>query len=238
MKKHNITVIIPVFNIAKRGFQRLDNSIYSLSKQNCDIIVSCGSWESEHHKIKSICKKYNVKYIHTPSKEFNKPILLNIGLKQVNTEYVMCTDVDYIFSFDFIELLEKNRNESIFICKKVLMLQNQDLSRGVINNVRYVNFYPNKYGKLADGACQFAHIAWFEYCGGYDERMSGWAAMDNDMTKRAKLYGLELYWLEEGTIYHQWHAVEKYRKARDMSKIKRNHKLLQNDQTIVRNIQK
>lgn len=235
MKPTNITVIIPVFNIARRGYNRLKHSLYSLSKQDCTVIVSCGSWDAEYNRIKNICTDFNVMCIYTPMPKFNKPILLNRGITQVKDGYVMCTDVDYIFGKDFIECLKKNAKSDRFICKEVMMLPQQELSYKIIDAGKYKDPYPNKYGRVADGACQFASLEWFKSCGGYDERMFGWCAMDNDMTKRADLRGMEMMWMKESVIYHQWHTIEKYRKARDIHQSKLNHKILKNDNSIIRN---
>ena len=45
-------------------------------------------------------------------KDFNKPILLNEGIKRTTGEYILCTDADYIFRSDFSECLLNNIKEN------------------------------------------------------------------------------------------------------------------------------
>ncbi len=226
-----MNVIIPVYNIRKRGYERLHFSIYSLQNQSVvpNIYICDGSSMGQEHDIRNIAKTNGANYIHVDLKEFNKPILLNKGLAICNDEPTMCTDVDYIFKKDFCKTLMKNYKDDRYIVKQVMMSPTRLPTQKMIDDWDFPMIYLNKYGKMADGACQFASKEWFNRCGGYDERMAGWGCMDNQMTKRASLGDMEVFWMEESVIIHQWHKVEKGKKARDITNAKRNRNIL--DQT-------
>lgn len=229
MENNKISVIIPCFNIKRRGFFRLQFLLYSLSKQSIipEVIVSDGSFANEYKFIARICNKFSfVRYIHTPIKEFNKPILLNRGITQSKSQWICCTDVDYVFREDFCHELLKHSGKDRFICKQVMMSPQRNVNIEQVDFWDWPHIYKNHYGKKADGACQFSHREWFYYCGGYDERMAGWCAMDNQMTLRAKLAGKEVYWMEDSEIVHLWHAVEKFKKPRSLAQMKKNFQIL------------
>ncbi len=237
------TVIIPVHNLRHRGFERLINCIYSLCLQDTPVkTIVCDSSElSQYNQLKHIIgskftDKQRISHLRVDSPEFNKPLLLNHGIIKAKTKYVMCTDADYIFRKDFIKCLEDTIVPRRMVIKKVLMLPTKEITPEMVRNW---GVFPeskyNEYGDLADGGCQFTTRAWFLYCGGYDERMSGWCGMDNDMTKRFKADGRELHWMDNSEFYHQWHKVEKGGNPKEIAKMQRNWKIRDTDESIIRN---
>lgn len=228
-----VTVIIPVHNLERRGLDRVYWSLMSLSLQTQvpKMIVS----DSSKRDITSYLPFDFVRLIRNPREEFNKPKLLNDGIKEADTKYVMCTDADYLFSFNLIERLLARADSTSFFIKRVIMLPNQPISK---SRIEKWDFQKGDYapgGRTADGGCQFAPKAWFTYCGGYDERMKGWCGMDNDMTKRARLAGMNVQWFDEGEILHQYHKQEKLKKGPDIVQSKQNWRIRDNDNTIFRN---
>lgn len=239
----NTTVIIPVHNLRRRGYERLINSLYSLALQDIPVkTIVCDSSERSqfdqlNHIIRSkFTKDVGISHFKILIDEFNKPLLLNFGIKEASTKYIMCTDADYIFRKDFIRCLEDSTMPRRMTVKKVLMLPNKEITTDMVRNWGvFPDCSHNEFGELADGGCQFATKAWFVYCGGYDERMSGWCGMDNDMTNRYKGYGGEVYWMDQSEFYHQWHRVEKGSNPQDRAKMQRNWRIRDTDESIIRN---
>lgn len=235
-----IEVIIPIHNLRKRGFERIRNSIYSLNIQKINVNINlCDSSNlDEHNQLIEELKglKYTMHRIKG-LKEFNKPILLNEGVKRTTGNFILCTDADYIFRDDFSECLLNNIQPNRMIIKKVKMLpKNLMTNESRIENWFFPDLPLNPFGEWADGGCQFAHRSWFEHCGGYDERMNGWCGMDNDMTQRFKRNGGDLFWMNESEFLHQWHPIMKGKNKNEIAKTKSNWYIRDNDKTIIRNI--
>jgi len=224
-----IDVVIPIYNIKKRGFDRLDYMLYSLHKQDVrKAIIVDSSNDGGEHEIKHITKNYNFgQYLHLRSQEFNKPKLLNYGIGQATTDYIMCTDVDYIFSSDYIRVCKVHRSETKMLYKEVQMLPKMIIRKKNIDIWQFPKTTDNPHNKLANGACQYTTRKWFIE-NPYDERMSGWGVMDNMNCYMAKKSGLEIEWLDQGKILHQWHQVYKLRTSQSHKDFNRNVQILHN----------
>lgn len=218
-----IDVIIPVYNIQERGFNRVYLSCYSAKS---DVIIVDGSEYCHYIALNERVKKLpNVTHIWFPLKSFNKPKLLNEGIRQSKKEWVMCSDCDYIFKYDLFAVCQKYRHENRMLFKEVLMLPNTNLT---VNRVDQWKFPPsklNEWGKLANGAMQYTTRKWFLE-NPYNEQMEGWGAMDNMTAYLAVKSGLELFWVKESEILHQWHRVGKFRTKDDKAKFDNNQKIL------------
>ncbi len=114
------SVIIPVYNISKRGAQRLYFSLLSLQPQDCNIIVVDGSDENQHFQIMEICSHFECQYEYYPTVEFNMPILHNRGIRLSKTEWILTTGADFLFAPDFMEVCKTYRNKKRMLFKEVL----------------------------------------------------------------------------------------------------------------------
>lgn len=230
-----ITVIIPVHNL-DRGLERVYFSLYSIYVGGFTphVIVVDSSTDRYYNNLHNLIKGFDfVTHIRRPNKEFNKPRLLNEGIKASNSDFIMCTDADYLFSHDFFSTL--NPTSAAMITKRVIMLPKQVVSEQKIEDWDFVKGDVAPGGRDANGGCQLASREWFEYCGGYDERMKGWCAMDNDMVLRAERFGLRVHWHGPGEILHQYHRQEKLKKGDDIAQSKRNWNIRDHDKSIIRN---
>lgn len=215
-----ITVIIPVYNIAKRGFHRLDLGLYSLSKQGCKVIVCDGSDSTEKASIKKICKQFeNVRYVHFPMEKFNKPLLHNSGVILSTTDWVLCADADFCYSPGFIKSLENYCTDPENFTIKLIHTSNDTKpTRRNVDQWFWTGKKPFPFGVMAN-ALQLFSKTWFTHCGGYDESMEGWGAMDNDMVNRAKLANMHIHYIshDEGPeVMHIFHKQEKDWNGPDM----------------------
>jgi len=238
-----IDIVIPVHNL-RRTLNRVYFSLYSLSKQLSFInrvYVSDSSDEGLYQALNGLIKTFPfVTHLWKKHYEFNKPLLYNRVLKITKAEWIMFTDCDYLFQKDLLRACRRHRGQDRLLLKEVKSLPNMNMS---IPRIETWNFpklhnydYINKMGEnLANGACQYGTVEWFRKVGGYDERMSGWSAMDNDMVNRAKRDGLKIQWIKESQILHQFHRSEKYDSFESKKQYARNQKLLHSDKSIVKN---
>jgi GT2 family glycosyltransferase len=198
MSDSAITVVMVIKNRDKIRAQR---NLTSLSEQTipCNIIlVDYGSdvenimWERE------LVKQYsNINFIEVTrdTEHFNKSRALNIGFKQVKTKYILSTDIDCIFSNNFIEEVLRaltNNENAIVLCQKI------DLDE---NGVEIEVHEPS-----ASGTCIGINTNWINKVHGYDEFYTYWGREDNDLVDRAIQDGFNPIWITDKTkIWHQWH---------------------------------
>lgn len=224
-----VSVIIPIHNLFRRGLKRVLYSIYSLHEQIDfidEIIIVDSSIQHEYNELSHLLKGLPVKHIHFPQYSFNKPLLLNRGIQEAKSKYIMCTDADYLFKKDFLEACEKHRGEKVMMHKQVKMLPNMNHSLHSVKRWRYPASGYNIWGTLANGACQYATREFF-LANPYPEEMEGFSAMDNIMTYMAYNNGLEIKWIGESEILHQHHPVVNKMAGANREKFDRNQTILQ-----------
>ena len=168
---------------------------------------------------------FDVRHIHYPLHEFNKCKLLNKGIQESESKYIMATDGDYIFKADFLKTCEHFRSEKRMLHKKVKMLPNMDIKKDKIISWKFPKCGFNVWGQFANGACQYATKDFF-INNPYPEEMDGFGAMDNMMYYIAVNNGLEVIWMDESEILHQHHAVVNKMGGANREKFDRNQRLL------------
>jgi len=223
-----VSVIIPVHNLFRRGLKRVVNSVYSLSLQKEyieEIIIVNSSVVKEFEELCHLLRGCDVRHIHSAQMGFNKPLLLNMGIKAAKGEYIMCTDADYIFKYDFLKTCEDLRGKNVMMHKQVGMLPNMRVSQTSIVNWKFPKTQLNKWGTLANGACQYAHKDWFKN-NLYPEDMDGFSAMDNIMTYMAYNNGLDIVWVSSSEILHQHHKIENKMGGENRVSFDRNQRIL------------
>lgn len=212
-----ITYIYPYRN---RDIERIKRSLDSLANQeNSDfdvIFVDYGSTFEIASQVESLIGNYPfVKYIYTYSigKPWNRSKALNIGIKHVQSNYVLSADIDMIFHSTFNGLLK-----DLVDANKVTFFKVGYLSK----NEAYDNkeLKPESYSNhRAKGISLYPKSA-LEAINGFDEFFNCWGSEDEDIINRLRLYGLEVSFYNENTlVYHQYHKPFKEMK----------HKLLSSD---------
>ena len=185
-----------------------------------------GSDKLKYDDLKSFLKGYDVLHYHLPLSEFNKPKLLNKGVELAKTEYIFCSDADYIFKSDLIEVCANIHAPDILMHKKVKMLPAMNLNKDRVDNWQFPKCKFNHWGTFANGAMQYATKKFFIDFP-YLEEMSGFGAMDNLTTYVAYNNGMKVHWVTESEILHQDHPIEKKMSGLNKVKFQRNQKILQ-----------
>jgi len=207
------------------------NSVISLGEQmECieDIIVVDSSDDNQYNMLAFLLTGYEVKHIRFTLREFNKPKLLNKGIKEASSKWIMCTDADYLFAKDFLHTCTQQRNEKRMMFKEVVMLPNMDIKKGHVLSWKFPKGGYNVWGHLANGACQYATKEFF-VSNPYPEEMDGFSAYDNLMAYMAFNNGLEIHWIPRGSseILHQYHPIVNKMAGNNRAKFDRNQETLQ-----------
>jgi len=233
---NDLDIVMPVHNIAKRGLNRVYLSCISLlqQKQHFNYIwVINSSINIEYNGLEQLIGKLpQINHIQIKQKEFSKPALLNCGIKLSDSQWIFCTDADYLFRRDLLEVCARERDDSTLLLKHVKMLPKLNIDENRVEKWDFPQCKFNRFGDLADGAMQYTTRDWFMKVGGYDERMVGLCGMDNDLHARAKRDKLDIKWVHDSEILHMDHPIDV--KMKTSNQAVRNWKIRDKDKTIVR----
>jgi len=218
-----ISVVIPVRDLE---WVRLANCIKSIYLQNRPnpsdcievIIADYGSSEEKLSEMLKMIEPYNcVVYRCSPEHAplWSLSIARNIGIRRAKASYIMTLDADII--------LEQN----VFLATmEILNKQHRTLLISRVRNLHQINLQeinlPMDYDKLSEncfpmrpgcGGLMCAHRHLWYNLRGFDERMKGWGAEDDDFRGRAAKHGwvqkdLQNHVFEKGKtkVFHQHHV--------------------------------
>jgi len=201
-KEYNAVTIVMV--IRDRDELRVRRCLQSIKEQTIPtkvILVDYGSQaenlEWERQVVSEFAPMVNFYEVNENIRDFNKSRALNIGFRQVETKYVLSSDIDIIFAPNFIEEVLKalaSRQKSIVLCQKI------DLDK---EGKEIETHEPS-----ASGSCIGIEVDWIEKVHGYDEVYTYWGREDNDLVDRAVADGYEVVWITNKTkMWHQWHKI-------------------------------
>lgn len=207
-----ITIIFPYRN---RESVRVKRSLDSLKGQtNSDfevVFVDYGSNSLSALSIKDLVSNYKfVKYIYNYSEfqPWSRAKAINIGLKNVDSEYIFTADVDMIFSPNFVRELHKLKNPLKSYYFKVGFL-NENESR---SDKQFQDFTIDFSSGIGSQGLSLFYLKSLNEVRGYDEFLHFWGAEDIDIHNRLEKNGIEsVFYSEEILMLHQWH--KSYRKA-------------------------
>jgi len=151
----------------------------------------------------------SINYILRPSFTFNKSRALNIGIRASKSDYIMTTDIDFIFSPNVIQTVANRLNDKTFVLSEAGYLPDVPVAPP-FDWEKLTSLVDSPEHRMSPGTLQAAHRQFWFDVHGYDERYDGGlGGMDDDMWIRARKHGLELDWIPFGevTCLHQWHPV-------------------------------
>ena len=178
------------------------------------VFVNSGSRIEYSKELESLVADYsfcNYIYNETRGRPWNRSLALNSGIKKANGEYILTTDVDLIFSNNFLENLIPKLNYETKIHSQVYLLS------------EYFSDWKNLISRPTDfplspvvslGLFILVHRDIIYKLKGFDEYYRYWGMEDIDFCKRAGSLGLRTVWLntKSSPIYHQWHPHANYSK--------------------------
>ncbi len=218
-----LSAIIPIRN---RSGERLANCLRSLRWQEgvapADlevVLVDYGSDRGHREAVALEAARFEARVVRVEvGGLWNRSRALNYGLRAARGEYLLCTDVDMIFSPNFVsELLGRHREmeargggRKILFSRCLDLPESAGLERWERGDYERLSALSSERPTQGTGACQCAHRDFFMYARGYDEAFEHWGAEDDDMRSRALRYGLTPEWISPAaTMLHQWHPTTK-----------------------------
>jgi len=244
-----ISIVIPIRN---RHGARVRNCLESIKVQSIKtieiVIADYGSNEPNYEKLIETLKPFEcIVFHHSTDEIWSRPIANNMGIRRAWGEYIMTLDVDCILEQRVVEhvvrLHEENPNNiiasQVYHLKEEFDIENITLPQDYGKLRKFSEMYRPGFGALISVPRE-----WWHKVRGYDERMSGWGASDNDIWGRAKRSGLQRIMLTEhpppyAKIFHQWHKIHGIANEIGQKEFFRlykiNKSIWKNDRTIVRN---
>ncbi len=209
--KKEITLIFVIKNRLEEPTKQCVDSLLFQS-YSCDIIiVDYGSTEKNLKWERELFSKFKFIEVKRNTEVFNKCRALNIGIKASKTPFILQSDIDSIFSSNFVEEVMKvlkSNKKAIVLCRKTDL--SKDGSEMKLHGVSY-------------GSCVGISTDWLKSVHGYDEKYTLWGGEDDDMYIRASLAGFTRVWItKKAWIKHQWHSET----ASNKSTVSENRKYL------------
>ena len=190
-----------VMALKNRPRENVENCIRTLRAQDysCNIIVvDYGSYPENLRWEKRTIPDAITTLIEVKNNVsiFNKSRALNIGIKRATTKYILSTDIDCLFSSNFIEevvnALEKDK--TVVLCQKIDLGKDKEVL--------------GQHEPSASGSCIGLTKEWLMKVHGFDEKYTQWGREDNDLVDRAIQDGHKVVWITEKVkLFHQWHEL-------------------------------
>ena len=194
-----------------RDIPRVTRFLTSLRHQSFTdfevLFLDYGSDEPIASQAAELCSQYEFctyTFLNTAGKYWNKCIAFNVGIQLSKGEYIICTDIDMIFSEDVLAAVNDASSESNQVYSRIYLLPKDFTSYDSLHTC------PTEFsitGDTALGGLQCVHRSHFLSLRGFDEYYCIWGLEDLDMARRFEHHGLETTWIShaESPIYHQWH---------------------------------
>jgi glycosyltransferase involved in cell wall biosynthesis len=228
-----------VIGIRDWGVERLEQALKSHKKSYADdaevVVSDFGS--ADPKPIRRLCKALSCRYVYTQSDIWSRSRALNVGLSAATSDFLVTTDSDIVFSPTTLPLVVERLRS---LPTSIQLVQCRDLPEGVDpaavtwDEMRDLSTLRPRWGM--GGLAAFSRDT-FDRIRGFDERMEVWGAEDRDFVKRAQAFGSPVEWIDDpsAAIFHLWHPPF-LQTSRDAATVfNRNHALLNEDHTIVRN---
>lgn len=169
---------------------------------------------------------------------------LNAGVLASDTEYVITTDADMIFTKgavqNIVTMLEDVKNTAFLVqCRDLTQDYGADQARSASDaELERNSLFRPRWGM--GGLIAFRRSD-FDFIGGYDARMEIYGGEDIDFAQRLQRAGVRLNWIDDPKvrIFHIWHPST--REAVQQDAVQRaaqelNREIMLNDPTWIRNI--
>jgi len=166
---------------------------------------------------------------------FSRSLLNNVGIRNAETDYIATTDVDMLFSKDFVFEVLENIGENTLVESRTMYFKKPFVNK-IYNGLLdpYNDIDSCKRGRIkkrtSAGGFQCMHISSWEKLRGFNEKMKVWGSEDYDLLTRAKMAKIGVRWIGESRekikLFHQPHT--KLNLKRDLEWQEKNKRLLNN----------
>lgn len=239
-------IISIIYSFRDRDEKRVELSLQSLERQtnqNFEVVfVDYGSRDHFAAPVNNVIERFSFAkyyYIAHEGLLWNKSKALNFGVKKAQSEYIITTDVDVLFTERFVETALKLAHPNSFSLFKIGYLS----QRVTEEQQKKFNLKAIKTTHISDtfGIGLFPKST-LEAIGGLDEFFHFYGSEDEDLNYRVLLSGTKSNNCNELLLYHQWHERYPQKKdhqltvmprLRNVLRINQRHFLWHKDQKIV-----
>ncbi|WP_109831571.1 glycosyltransferase family 2 protein [Reichenbachiella versicolor] len=217
--KFDLTI---VFGYRNRELQRVRRCLESLSKQSVKnfkvVFIDYGSDSVIAKEVESLISSYSFcdyHYNDTRGWVWNRSHALNTGIRLADTEFIMTTDVDLIYSEKFVETVIANLSKDKELHSNSYALPKRFREWDNLNKVQKNLSARNLTALgLAQGVSTDLHYE----INGFDEHYCIWGVEDYDLNRRLEKKGVQTKWLDLDScpVYHQWHPKSGVRNSQTM----------------------
>lgn len=208
---NNITIVFGYRNRETKRIKKCFDSLVNQTNKGFSVIfIDYGSDKEFAKRAKELCANYpfiKYTYSHTIGMPWNRSHALNTGIRLVDSEYTLLSDIDMIYHPYFMEelLVAAHPKKQYF---KPFYFLPEDYSEfdGVFedNNTSF----PDS-GKASKGGIQFVPTKALKSIQGFDEFYCFWGVEDRDLWHRLSNIEIATEWLplDKSPVYHQWHPI-------------------------------
>jgi glycosyltransferase involved in cell wall biosynthesis len=169
------------------------------------ILVDYGSSKMYADELILLSKKYSfIELMQCPvqGQLWNKSRAINIAVRHCDTDYVLVSDIDMIFSPKFIDIVFNFKLESEIAYFQVGYLSKEESK---LNKEFSTYVIKHKSTIHATGITLFPKNV-LAKVNGYDEFYHGWGSEDTDVHNRINKLGVPIHFYDsEVLLLHQWH---------------------------------
>lgn len=243
-----------VVGVRDRCDHRLNNALRSLRDQTYSrgqvhiVLVDYGSGREHARCLAATCSRFEATYVRVDDGGvWSRSHCLNIGIRHCDTRMLLVSDVDMVFSenylADAVRALEAD--PLAFVCSTMWDLPptSVDAARAAGEGAdplpmrQWKAVCTPRRGWELHPSVAMTYTEYFRMLRGYDEYYQVWGYEDRDLVRRFERLGLTAAMPDGGSFYlHQWHP--KFEGVADQGtqgQIARNKAHFQDSLTIVRN---
>lgn len=196
------SLVSVVYPFRDREIKRLELSIKSILKFSSIptqiVVVDYGSIPEIRDQLVDFCSenKVGLVRVETEGLPWSRSRALNIGIRDVETKYVVTTDIDMLFAGDIIGICSGLSAENNKIhCRPLWLREDGQKS----------NAWMGDYNQL--GGFMFSQKILFDKNGYFNDEIYYWGLEDIEFDKRMETLGIKKIWIDDKvSIYHMWHA--------------------------------
>lgn len=182
-------------------------SLKSINENDFELIfVDYGSNEKIAESVKQIVLNYPFAcyyFFDSRGQNWNRAKCLNYGFSKSKGEYVFTSDIDFLYSVDFISVIKKIITPIHAYYFQVGFLSQKQSENILVDSEKYeIESYSDEeaVGALLISRQMFTEV------GGYDEFYEIWGVEDNDLLYRIRMTENKVsFYSERILIWHIWH---------------------------------
>ena len=214
-----------VFGYREREIIRVKRCLDSLATQTNNnfkvIFVDYGSDMKTADKVRGLVMSYSFcQYMYNDTRGWvwNRSHALNTGIVISDANFTMTSDIDLVYSRNFIDdvLANVSLNTELHANAYALPKGFSDWDNLSTRNTK--RFLSRNITAL--GMVQVTPTDTLKEIGAFDEHYRIWGAEDEDLNRRLKKKGLRTKWLDlkSTPVYHQWHPSSGVRTRKGIPK--------------------